>query len=66
MVQLIGTRLVAGQTVTDSDPSVGERIGAVAIGVGQTAGAAITAPITVFDPAMRRAYGQPASAPATR
>jgi esterase/lipase superfamily enzyme len=64
VVQLIGTRLVAGQTVTDSDPSVGERIGAVAIGVGQTAGAAITAPITVFDPAMRRAYGQPSGAAA--
>ncbi|WP_029353884.1 alpha/beta hydrolase [Bosea sp. 117] len=60
VVQLIGTRLVAGQTVTDSDPSLGERIGGVAIGIGQTvgsaAGAAISAPIAVFDPATRRAY----------
>ncbi|QIB33644.1 alpha/beta hydrolase [Ancylobacter pratisalsi] len=55
VVQLIGTRLVAGQKVTDSDPSLGEVIGATAIGVGQAAGGVITAPIAVFDPALRRA-----------
>lgn len=58
VVQLIGTRLVAGQTVTDSDPSLGETIGATAMGVGQAAGAVISAPIMVFDPA-RRASAAP-------
>jgi len=60
VVQLIGTRLVTGQTVTDSDVSVGDRIGTVAMGVGQTVGGAaalaINAPIAVFDPNTRRTY----------
>ncbi|MFT0860821.1 alpha/beta hydrolase [Ancylobacter sp. G4_0304] len=60
VVQLIGTRLVNGQTITDSDVSIGDRIGAVAMGVGQTvgsaAGLAISAPIAVFDPKTRRGY----------
>ncbi len=62
VVQLIGTRLLSGQTITDSDVGLGERIGAVALGaaqtVGVTAGAAISAPIAVFDPATRRGYGR--------
>lgn len=60
VVQLIGTRLVTGQTVTDSEVSVGDRIGTVAMGVGQTVGGAaalaINAPIAVFDPNTRRTY----------
>nr|WP_245404808.1 alpha/beta hydrolase [Ancylobacter gelatini] len=60
VVQLIGTRLVNGQTVTDSEVSLGDRIGAAAMGVGQTvgsaAGLAISAPIAVFDPKTRRSY----------
>lgn len=60
VVQLIGTRLVTGQTITDSDVSVGDRIGTVAMGVGQTVGGAaalaISAPIAVFDPNTRRTY----------
>lgn len=60
VVQLIGTRLVNGQTITDSEVSLGDRIGTVAMGVGQTvgsaAGLAITAPIAVFDPNTRRSY----------
>jgi len=62
VVQLIGTRLVAGQTVTDSDPTLGERIGIAAMGVGQTVGgaaaAAVTAPIAIVDPNTRRTYEQ--------
>lgn len=62
MVRLIGERLLNGQTITDSDIGLGERIGAVALGatqtVGAAAGAAISAPIAVFDPATRRGYGR--------
>ena len=61
MVQLIGQRLVNGQTVTDSRVGVGEAIGAVAVGatqaVGQTASAAISVPIAVVDPTTRRNLG---------
>lgn len=60
VVRLIGTRLVAGQTVTDSEMSLGDKIGAAAMGVGQTVGSAtsvvVSAPIAVFDPATRRTY----------
>ncbi|MDI6028845.1 alpha/beta hydrolase [Corticibacterium sp. UT-5YL-CI-8] len=61
IVQIIGNRLIAGQTVTDNDPSLGERVGGLALGVGQTVGSAaglvITAPIAVLDPESRRRYG---------
>ncbi|SHJ42041.1 Esterase/lipase superfamily enzyme [Aureimonas altamirensis DSM 21988] len=61
VVQLIGQRLVNGQTVTDSRVGVGEAIGAVAVGatqaVGQTASAAISVPIAVVDPTTRRNLG---------
>ncbi|MCS0495561.1 alpha/beta hydrolase [Ancylobacter mangrovi] len=60
VVRLIGERLVNGQTVTDSQISLGDRIGAAAMGVGQTvggaAGLALSAPIAVIDPATRRTY----------
>ncbi|WP_428030903.1 alpha/beta hydrolase [Ancylobacter sp.] len=60
VVQLIGQRLVNGQTVTDSDVSLGDRIAAGAMGVGQTvgsaAGLAISAPLAVIDPNTRRTY----------
>jgi esterase/lipase superfamily enzyme len=62
VVQLIGTRLVAGQTITDSEVGLGDRIGAIALGTAQTvggvAGAAVSAPIAVFDPATRRNYDE--------
>ncbi|MFO0994796.1 MAG: alpha/beta hydrolase [Hyphomicrobiales bacterium] len=38
VVRLIGKRLVAGQTITDSDASLGEQLGIAAIGVGQAMG----------------------------
>lgn len=60
VVQAIGQRLVNGQTVTDSDVSLGDRIAAGAMGVGQAvgsaAGLAISAPIAVIDPATRQTY----------
>lgn len=62
VVQLIGTRLLAGQTITDSNIGLGDRIGAVALGTAQTvsgvASATVTAPIAVFDPETRRNYDE--------
>ena len=62
VVRLIGTRLVAGQVIDDSDASLGERIGIAAMGVGSAvggaAGAVISAPIVVLDPNTRRTYGE--------
>lgn len=61
VVRLIGGRLIAGQTVTDSQVGVGEALGAVTIGatntIGQAASTAISAPIMIFDPRTRRNYG---------
>ena len=62
VVQLIGTRLLAGQTITDSNIGLGDRIGAVALGTAQTVGgvasATVNAPIAVFDPQTRRNYDE--------
>jgi len=53
IVQLIGQRLVTGQTLTDSDVSVAQGVTAVLAGtagtVGKIAGAAITAPIGIAE-----------------
>jgi len=38
VVRLIGKRLVAGQTITDSDATLGEQLGIAAVGVGQAVG----------------------------
>ncbi len=60
VVQLIGKRLVSGQTITDSEVGLGDRIGAVAMGTAQGVGSAaslvVSAPIAVFDPNTRRTY----------
>jgi Uncharacterized protein conserved in bacteria len=62
VVQLIGTRLLTGQTITDSNVGLGDRIGAVALGTAQTVGgvasATVNAPIAVFDPQTRRNYDE--------
>ncbi len=62
VVKLIGQRLIAGQTITDSDVGLGETVGAVALGVSTTVGnaasVAVSAPIAVFDPRTRRNYGE--------
>ncbi len=61
-MQLIGQRLVTGQTITDSDIGLGERLGAVALGTAQGVGSAaslvVSAPIAVFDPNTRRTYNE--------
>jgi esterase/lipase superfamily enzyme len=60
VVRLIGDRLLAGQTVTDSKVGLGETLGAVAIGttntIGQVASTAISAPIMIFDSRTRHNY----------
>lgn len=62
VVQLIGQRLVAGQTITDSQVGLGDRLGAVAMGTAQGVGTAaslvVTAPIAVFDPNTRKTYDE--------
>ncbi|PWL19197.1 esterase [Falsochrobactrum shanghaiense] len=62
VVQLIGTRLVAGQTITDSEIGLGDRLGAVALGTAQGVGTAaslvVSTPIAVFDPNTRKTYQQ--------
>ena len=60
VVRLIGNRLIDGQSVTDSQVGLGERLGAVALGTAQTVGSAasivVSTPIAVFDPVTRRNY----------
>lgn len=60
VVKLIGDRLIAGQTITDSQVGLGEAVGAVAMGAAQTAGSAVSVavstPIAIFDPRTRRNY----------
>ncbi|MCA1494316.1 alpha/beta hydrolase [Sinorhizobium alkalisoli] len=60
VVRLLGNRLIAGQTVTDSDVGLGERVGAVALGTAQTVGSAasvaVSTPIMIFDPRTRQTY----------
>jgi len=62
VVKLIGARLIEGQTITDSDVGIGDAVGAVAMGAAQTvgsvAGAAVSAPIAIFDPRTRANYGE--------
>ena len=52
VVQVLGERLVAGQTITDGKIGVGERLGVVAAGAAQTVGGAaslaVQAPLTAF------------------
>ena len=62
VVQLIGEKLIDGQTIEGSDVSLGERVGGFAMGVGQTvggaAGIALSAPIAILDPNSRRRYDE--------
>ncbi|MGX5733656.1 alpha/beta hydrolase [Bosea thiooxidans] len=58
VVQLIGTRLAAGQPITDSRAGLGERLVQITAGtaaaVGTAAGLAVSAPLAVVDPHTRR------------
>ncbi len=60
VVKLIGNRLIAGQTITDSEVGIGDRLGAVALGTAQTVGTAasvaVSTPILIFDPKTRESY----------
>jgi esterase/lipase superfamily enzyme len=61
VVKLIGTRLLAGQQITESDFGLGDAIGAVALGAAETVGSAasvaVSTPIAVFDRRTRENYG---------
>ncbi|MBY5699258.1 alpha/beta hydrolase [Rhizobium leguminosarum] len=58
IVQLIGQRLMTGQTLTDSNVSLGQGVAAVVGGtartVGTVAGAAVAAPLTIVEQPMRK------------
>ncbi|MFW8643186.1 hypothetical protein ACOJBO_12380 [Rhizobium beringeri] len=58
IVQLIGQRLMTGQTLTDSNISLGQGVaavvGATARTVGTVAGAAVAAPLTIVEQPMRK------------
>lgn len=62
VVKLLGNRLIDGQTITDSEVGLGERIGGVALGAAQTVGGAATVvvstPIAIFDPNTRKNYDE--------
>ena len=57
MVQLLGKRLISGQTITDQDIGLGAQLGATALSVtntvGAAAGVAVAAPISIIDPSTR-------------
>ncbi|MBB3454882.1 esterase/lipase superfamily enzyme [Rhizobium sp. BK313] len=57
IVQLIGQRIITGQTLTDSNISLGEGVAAVVGGtartVGTVAGAAVAAPLTIVEQPLR-------------
>jgi esterase/lipase superfamily enzyme len=61
VVKLIGSRLVAGQPITDSRVGFGERViqvtGNAAAAVGTAAGLVVSAPIAVVDPHTRNNFG---------
>jgi esterase/lipase superfamily enzyme len=65
VVRAIGARLASGQTLTDQRVSLGERIGAVAMGatstVGKAATFAVSAPLAVVDPQTRDALDDEAA-----
>ncbi len=65
VVKLLGDRLIAGQTITDQEIGVGEKIGAAALSVSNTVGSAAgivaSAPIAIVDPATRRSLGDQGS-----
>ena len=60
VVQAIGARLAAGQTITDSHVGFGDRIIAVSTGaaatVGSAAGLIVAAPVAIVDPNTRKNY----------
>ncbi|MGE3247880.1 MAG: alpha/beta hydrolase [Beijerinckiaceae bacterium] len=64
VVQMIGRRLDAGQTLTDAQPGLGERVGLAATGaaktVGSAAGLAVSVPLAVVDGRTRDSLGSQA------
>ena len=61
VVQMIGSRLVAGQALSDSGVGLGDKLGRIAVGaastVGTAASIAVSAPIAIIDPKTREGLG---------
>ncbi|WP_395664737.1 alpha/beta hydrolase [Methylocella sp.] len=61
VVEMIGTSLASGQTLTDSRVGIGERImqttASAASSVGHAAGVVVSAPVAVIDPETREHFG---------
>lgn len=61
VVQLIGQRLIAGQTLSDSSSGLGDKLGRIAVGaastVGTAASIAVSTPIAIIDPKTREGLG---------
>lgn len=62
LVQVLGTRLAQGQTMTDARVGLGDRIVQMTAGaaatVGTAAGLAVSAPVAVMDPQSRDSFGE--------
>lgn len=62
VVQLIGSRLVAGQALSDSGAGLGDKLGQIAVGAASTVGTAasivVSAPIAIIDPKTRDGLGE--------
>jgi esterase/lipase superfamily enzyme len=62
VVRYLGSQLINGESSRDADGGFGDRLGGASRGLAQgvtgAAGLAITAPIAIIDPNMRRAYSQ--------
>ncbi|TPV98464.1 MAG: hypothetical protein USCAAHI_02113 [Beijerinckiaceae bacterium] len=62
VVELIGRSIASGQTLTDSQIGLGERIlqttAGAAAGVGHAAGLVVSAPVAVVDPLTREQFGE--------
>lgn len=60
VVQLIGSRLASGQSITDSRVGLGDRLAGVATGAAATAGSAaglvLSAPLVIIDPNTRASF----------
>jgi esterase/lipase superfamily enzyme len=65
VVQLIGSRLASGQSITDSRVGLGDRLAGVATGAAATAGSAaglvLSAPLVIIDPNTRASFADRAA-----
>ncbi len=58
VVQFIGKRLAAGQTLSDNSPTLGEHVAALTTQAAAVTGLVVSAPLSVLDPDAGRSFGQ--------